>query len=506
MNKSLDIQYNELLNLVALSFDSHWTEKLFKVETGMDLNKVYLYGIPEGDRQHYNCHACRQFINRFGNVAYVNDRGKLVPVMWDFVKKAPIFFKEAISNLYDIVSNGEIIDSFNCGDMYLGTPVTGNWTHLSVRNNYKFARSTQEDFNNVVRYLNKFHEPNVRKVVTLLETETLYRSEKFVEPVKWFHSLYEMRNANLIHRAVASVPESFCHLGASVVGSLLEDIQSGVPLDVAANKFKEKVHPASYQRPVAAPSDSTIEQAEKIVQKLEIESALNRRFLLAEEAQYIWQPRRNRKEKTSVFAEMYGAKKEPAPSSIGPATKITWEKFNRTVLPVAEQIHINFVSINLPFCQYVTTVDEKSNPILAWDNHELRNPVSWYQHVYGVGPVAFNLRPGRHEVLGLTLQPNMWNEQTKYAHHGEGVLFVIKDAKETTRVNLCLFPEVLRGDLHSVRSVIEGFSKTRSIQRPSIEGQYCAGIIFQKGMTASNWYLDVVINGQNVKYNIDRWD
>ena len=35
---------------------------------------AYLNGIPASARQHYSCHSCRRFIQRYGGLATVNDR------------------------------------------------------------------------------------------------------------------------------------------------------------------------------------------------------------------------------------------------------------------------------------------------------------------------------------------------------------------------------------------------------------------------------------------------
>lgn len=57
-----------------------------------------------------------------------------------------------------------------------------------------------------------------------------------------------------------------------MIGTLLDDIASGMSFDSVSRRFAEKMHPLQYQRPQAAPSAGNIAQAEKIVEKLEFKN------------------------------------------------------------------------------------------------------------------------------------------------------------------------------------------------------------------------------------------
>ena len=47
-----------------------------------NLFDIYLNNLPEEGRQHYNCHACRDFINRYGGLVTIDsETGKTSPAM-----------------------------------------------------------------------------------------------------------------------------------------------------------------------------------------------------------------------------------------------------------------------------------------------------------------------------------------------------------------------------------------------------------------------------------------
>ena len=55
---------------------------LFRVDAG-DLFEVYLQSFEDhAERQYHNCHACRQFIERFGALATIGDDGMVAPAIW----------------------------------------------------------------------------------------------------------------------------------------------------------------------------------------------------------------------------------------------------------------------------------------------------------------------------------------------------------------------------------------------------------------------------------------
>jgi hypothetical protein len=199
-----------------------------------------------------------------------------------------------------------------------------------------------------------------------------------------------------------------------MVGTLLDDIAAGVGFDEAANKFKVKMNPLSYQRPQAAPKAGTIAQAEKLFEQLGLARSLPRRLCRESDIQGIWYPagykgaRRQQVPRTGVFADV-----EPRGAKLGglklwnpdtPANTITWVKFAATVLPNAVAIeHL----VKYAFATFTTAVNEEAEPILMWDRPDARNPVAWMFWNDHSGPGDYGLKPDTWQPVDIILCPRV---------------------------------------------------------------------------------------------------
>jgi hypothetical protein len=370
----------------------------------------------------------------------------------------------------------------------------------------------REDFKTLRRALGEFTARDLETAVRLLRSEALYRGEKLLGQAEWLLDLKRnaivgakgARSRNLVWRAVASAPAGFCHPRSSMIGTLLEDIAAGMSFEEVSRRFKEKMHPLAYQRPQAAPAAGTIATAEKIIQQLGAAGSLARRFARLEEIPTIWKP------KPVPFGRGYGdtvfshLKPKGADGKLhlrAPAQKMTWEKFQRTVLPTADRMELK-APYQGSYTALVTAVNPEAPPILQWDTEAQRNPVSWYFWHGGASAASFGLVAGAFvPVTAVTLKPSMWNDS--YRHHGRGVMFVLDGARETRCAGNALFPEILKAEFHGIRSVLEAYSRTAKIE--GLHEPHVAGVMLSQG---AKW--DVVVRvwsgGTSLDYCLDRWD
>ena len=88
-----DEQYDEFLASLVSTFQRRTSgaKALFRTNAGA-LFKSFLAALPEERRQHYTCHACSSFVQRFGSLVVVNDDGSRMPAIWDS-EVAPNFFR-----------------------------------------------------------------------------------------------------------------------------------------------------------------------------------------------------------------------------------------------------------------------------------------------------------------------------------------------------------------------------------------------------------------------------
>jgi hypothetical protein len=126
-----------------------------------------------------------------------------------------------------------------------------------------------------------------------------------------------------------------------------------------------------------------------------------------------------------------------------------------------------------------------------------RNPFSWYLYSMGSLAEAYNLRKDTWvDVEAVTLKPCNW--YTMSPNQAEGAIFILKDCLDMNDAGLGLFPEILRSELHGVRSVIAAHSKSQTVQRSS--GPQASGILIPK---TSAEHIRLLVDG--VAYVITGW-
>lgn len=519
-----DHEYPHLEARIRESFEAavNSGEPMFDTDVS-NLYDLFLEEIPAEHRQHYNCHACRRFVNNYGGLVTIDDDGVTHPVMWKF--EYPEFFAHAVSKVYSKVKRAKVIAVFITSDKRLGVARTGVWTHMSVdvpkaiiyKSRLKTADQAMDEKNQeflmLMRATNNYSLKTVETAVNLLRSESLYRSEKVLGIAEWFLKVKNLQGkynyTNRMWKMVATAPAGFCHISSSMIGTLLDDIQEGYSLNTVKDRFDRKMNPLKYQRPQSAPSMGNVLRAEEIVRKLGIVNSLKRRFARLEELNLLWQPRATTKapaESLNVFAGIKTKRDNQfkRTQTIVKGGTMTFEKFARTVLPQATKIEMWVDGTRRGYAGLVTAEDFDAPPIVQWDTEENRNPVSWYFHAGGSYPRDWGLNTGEYvKVTGIALQPNMWQEG--YEHQGQGVFLILKGCKDEQNSSSALFPEILKSDLREIRATIEAYSRNNKLGGAD-EATAC-GLGLQAGSDKS-WgvKLRVTTDIGVTTYELDRWD
>jgi hypothetical protein len=490
-----------------------------------NLFELYLNAIPESERQYHNCHCCRRFVNEFGGLVTIDDHGDTHSAFWTLTD-IPHELRESVKAVIDVVERAKVAGVFLSPSPVYGTAVSFDgkknktWHHLSIMppGAMRFKDSLQtahqasaeklQDFLMVRTALIDFTKQMLEQAVKLLKTESLYRSEKLLGQAEWLLDL-KTKPINLLWKAVATAPAGFCHPRSSMIGTLLEDIRSGMEFSQIEKRFAAKMHPLQYQRPQAAPSAGAIAEAEKIVEKLKAAGSLDRRFCRREEVPAIWIPHEAIEVETSeggVFGHLKPKSSEPQVTDLRmPPISMTWEKFRRTVLPDADQIELYCDGSRNSYGALVTAANPDSPPILQWDSEENRNPVSWYLWHGGSVPAQYGLSGGRfNKIEKICLGPNQWRNEDDFAHQGQRVILLIEGAKETKMAGNALFPEIMRSEFHGIRSVIEAYARSAKIA--GMESPHACGLILAKGNDTWDAHLRVTSKGLKTEYKLDRWD
>lgn len=503
-------------------------QPLFRVtpKNGVDLYDLYLDNMPAQMRQEHTCSCCRTFIHRFGALVTIGDDGSITPAVWpEFDGAIPIEYVDSIHAMGRAVATGKVESVFLSEDGVWGTPHSGGFEHFAVMNPSIFKSRVEtagqhmalkrQHFAVLSRSLAEFGPAVVDQAINLLESDNLYRGDKFVGPARFLKDLHAQiggmkgpqgeRRRNIIWKAAASAPAGFCTPRSGMIGTLLEDIEAGLPSEAIQSRFAAKMHPLQYQRPQTDASAGAIAEAERLFEKLGLAPALRRRFARLDEIPTIWTPAAPKvePEKTGgVFGNLKPRDSKSAPNDVVPtrSVPITWDKFARTVLPKALHMEVNTPpAMRMSLGALVTAVDPSAPPLLKWDHEDARNPVSWYLYHGGSTPERWSIKNHWTPVTAAALNPSMWGD--KPLHGDNGAILILEGAKDTREPGVALFPETMRSELHGVRKVIEQYS--RSSKMEGAEDASACGILIGKQNDVT---VRVTTDVGVALYRIDRWD
>lgn len=378
-------------------------KKLFTTNVA-GLWELYLGNLPVEARQHYTCHACRHFIERFGGLVTIDENGVMHSALWD-VENTPKFFVPAVSAMKAAVLKARVSGVFVPEARVLGTPKTGEWTHVHVRlpegmanrsiirTAHQVAAAKREDFNVLSRVSSIHTIEAVDQVIALLRSETVYRGERYIPAAEWFRNVLVAREdlstsrarENFLWVAANEAPSGFIPSNSSNLGQTLSDIDDGMSLAEVGRRLADRLNPNTFMRAQSAPTINAVREHERIFQKLVeagvvSEDSLKRRYAKIEEVPLdLWAPKEvmaPKKTPTGVFGNVMTKDKKPSAriDSNLPSSVMTWAKFQRTVLPTADKIEALMDNSNR-FMAMVTAAIEGAPNILQWDN-----TFSWYYH------------------------------------------------------------------------------------------------------------------------------
>jgi hypothetical protein len=518
-------EYHNYIQHINVRF-GHIDGPLFQTDaTG--LYEAYLASFGAGsERQYHTCHCCRQFIERFGGVAFVTDGGLLMPAFW-IAGDAPPQYLAGVDAMARIVRSSHITMPFLSSDRVYGTPATGQWRHFAVtppasrvfkatplKTAFQAASEKREELASVMQALIEYNPATVTTALALLKSDSLANSQAVLGKAQFLADLHtereripkghSERRLNLTWRAVATAPAGFCHPRSSMVATLLDDIAAGKSFDEAKAAWTKKMHPLQYMRPQAAPTAGAIAAAERDFEKLGAASALLRRHATMDDIlEFVWRPKGAAKATPAgIFSGILAKAPAPASAMRAPPTTVTWDKFQRTVLPTVDSMEIYCPQHPQNFATMTTAVNPDSLPILQWDSAERRNPVAMYLWHGGSMPSSFGLQGNQYsKVTGVTLRPHMWFGGT-FEHQSVGAIFIIDGAHESRKdAGNALFPVTLKSEFHGMRSVIEAHSRTAVMTGRE---QGVCGLHIGENQCGAR--LRVTIAGQIAEYLIDRWD
>lgn len=302
----MTLHFKQLGKLVEKNFGSFQT--CFSI--GMEQNElwdVYLNSFPEGTndlyrvRAEHDCSCCRNFIRNVGGLVDINTNYSDVKTVWDD--------GENLEYPYNIVAQtmSTYVRSKSIQSVYFTNQRSyGQRTSHAKFDDVKEVVVFDHFFSNIPTnflssdFQSKIGSANTRadvlkrtldnlslnaadEVLDLINSKSIYRGEEFKGSVQEFRKLktaYGKLNSQksrelFVWKNWESIVATFKN---SSIGSLVDDISSGVSLEDAVRMFESKVAPQNYKRSKSLITPNMIKQALATIDELGYRDSLERRF------------------------------------------------------------------------------------------------------------------------------------------------------------------------------------------------------------------------------------
>jgi hypothetical protein len=540
----------------ALSLlNEHPQSPIFHVDLSASVSDTFEHAFPVKLQQEFNCSTCRNFMRLFGDLALVDDSGRLRPLFWDATDSTlPHLFKSPAKAVTNLFNDCKVTQEFRitASSLRAGTKEAGGWKHMSFE--FPSTRvqtespvgfttaATSELASMLQRVLDDYNLETIQRAAVLLLENKLPYADKHKASIRWLLELKESKKLskavsnstkhNLLYNLAASAFVGCLNqLRSGALATLLLAAKEGASFEVIELRWKRICDPLQYMRPQVAPSAGNIAAAEKLFESLGLtKEDMRREFLrpnqIPEEV-FIYGARPTNQSLVStegIFSEVVpkGPTKANLPSdspTSDPPKRISFSNFVQKIIPTAKKVEFQLPEeINLFF---LITGIHGSKPLMQWHTHE--NLVSWYTFKHPTPVKQHNLTPGWTQVSYIVPFPHLWDglpatktfpllseESTefKYYHKQNGFRFLIglEGVKETRdSMGLCLFPTLLKNEFHGVRSTIEAFSRMGKVERPlEMRERYVGGVSINRSDTKERERVFRVMNdrGQSNVYEI----
>ena len=126
--------------------------------------------------------------------------------MWHLYNDYPEFFLPSVKAMREQVIHSFVSGVFYTNFTVLGTTQSNGWSHFhakvkafscirpkSIHTPYQQSCEKLEDYKLLSKALRTYHIDVVKRAVTLLSNDTLYRGDKVLPNAKWFKKIYMIR-------------------------------------------------------------------------------------------------------------------------------------------------------------------------------------------------------------------------------------------------------------------------------------------------------------------------
>jgi hypothetical protein len=397
-------QFHYFGKAVQEQFDMMSAGELFTVDIDSDeLYAAYQAAFPEGSnpmfrkQREHECSTCRNFIKNIGNVVSIND-DLTINTVWDCWSNSdvPGPYSQVGAVLAELIRSKAINGLFRATEQkYGGKPNKDNetdivWNHfhaiLNKRhfvavNAAKSAAAVIGEYNTdmgvFARGLNELTRDAVETVLDLCASNNLYKGAEVLNAVSGF---------NTMQKTFLSLPPAQGNVFAwknlrthgalirnTAIGTLLQDLSAGMPLEQAVKSYEDKVSGTNYKRPTALITPRMVEEAMKQINAEGIEPSLHRRMakitdVAITDVVYVDNDVRS-KMKGGVGNLLMDAAHSGVITTGGRSTDVTIDEFMTQVVPKAKKMEVLVSNAHQPNFMVLTAPEYADAPnLFKWDN------------------------------------------------------------------------------------------------------------------------------------------
>lgn len=390
-------QFPLFAHMLATHFNQMSASELYRTEVDGDtLWQAYLAAFPEGAnpifrvRTEHDGSYDRSVIRKIGNVVRLNPDGTFTSI-WD-IPDLPAPYNVVAARLSELVHAAEIDSVFRINERKLSTAsnvenrdgVTTQFHHLHVEIADKhFTRSVGEvvgQINTSVAVMKRGFEEitpaAVADILELIEQGTLYRGTEFKNSLQAFQAAQNLyrrqtndRNRNIL--LWRNINSSIARLRNTAIGTLLQDLSSGMDLEAAVRRWETMTAPTNYKRPTALVTQGMIDKALVTIDELGLRSALERRFAVIEDVSInnvLWADNSVQPLMRDGLRDLLTTAAKPA-NVTGTPTEVTVDQFMQDILPTAIGMELLFNGALQPNLVSLTApVHADAAPLFKWRN------------------------------------------------------------------------------------------------------------------------------------------
>lgn len=448
---------------------AHSQSPIFHVDLAASVSDTFDHAFPVKLQQEFNCSTCRDFMRRFGDLALIDERGRLLPLFWAATDSTlPQLFKTPAKAVASLFNDCKVTEKFRIAatNLRAGTEKAGGWTHMffdfpstRVQPELPVELSMAATSLMLQRVLDDYNLETVQRAAVLVLENRLAYADKHKASIRWLLELKKSKKLskavtmstkhNLLYNSAASAFVGCLNqLRSGALATLLLAVKEDASFEVIELRWNKTCDPLQYMRPQVAPSAGNIAAAEKLFGSLGLTGEdLRREFLslnkIPDEVFIYGAPPSNQSRVSTkgIFSEVVPKRPPKAnlPSDLpmsDPPKRISFSNFIQKIIPAAKKVEFQLPEeINLFF---LITGIHGSKPLMQW--HTPENLVSWYTFKHPAPVKQHNLTPGWTEVDYIIPFPHLWDSlpatktfsllseessEFKYYHKQNGFRFLI---------------------------------------------------------------------------------